>query len=77
MALFSKMVLCRSWEANFLGEASGREKELQLTTFKGLILMCLFLIFLLELKHFRASNIFYFFSPQGDFMSFSMRAVRL
>jgi len=65
------VILCWSREANFLGKAFGREEELQLTTSEGLILMYLFLVPLLEISHFRASNIFYFFAPQGDLMSSS------
>lgn len=62
------MILFWSWEANFLGKAFNRAEELQLTTFKGLILMYLFLVSLLELKHFRASNTFnFFFLSSGGF----------
>lgn len=41
LPLFSRMILCWSPEANFLGKALGRGEELQL---KGLILRSLFLV---------------------------------
>lgn len=56
VAFSSKMVLCCSWEASCLDEAFGRKDELKLTTFKGLMLMYLFLMSLLELSHFRTSK---------------------
>lgn len=72
VALFSEIILCRSQEANFLGKAFCREEELQLTTFKGLILIYLFLLSFWDLKHFRASNVcvglFFFFSPRGFYV---------
>lgn len=50
------MILCCSCEANCLDEAFGRKEELKLTTFKGLMLMCFFLMSLLELNNFRTSK---------------------